>query len=88
MSVLVYSDHIENPVLEALGRFAAAIPGSCRAVLFDPASDLMRAAGPSFSSAGVQARFERSSARRQSRAPQLCQRQRTGDARIAAARRH
>ena len=61
MSVLAYAGHIDNPVLEALGRFAAGdSPAAAGAVLFDPASDLFRAAGPSFSSAGVQARFERS----------------------------
>ncbi len=59
-SVLVYSDNIENPVLEAMSRLAAGesqvIANS--QVLFDPASGLIRAAGPSFGSAGVQARIE------------------------------
>jgi hypothetical protein len=63
LAVLVYSDRIYNPVLQALGRFAAngATAGSTAdaAVLFDPASNLMRVAGPSFSSAGVQASVAR-----------------------------
>jgi hypothetical protein len=60
MSVLVYSDNIENPVLQAMSRMAAGesqvIANS--AVLFDPASGLIRAAGPSYGSAGVQANIE------------------------------
>jgi hypothetical protein len=56
MFVVLYSDHIENPVLEALGHFA---PGDAPpAVLFDKASDLMRAAGPAYSAMGVQASLE------------------------------
>jgi Carboxypeptidase regulatory-like domain len=60
MSVLVYSDNIENPVLQAMSRMAAGesqvIANS--ALLFDPASGLIRAAGPSYGSAGVQANIE------------------------------
>ena len=53
VSVLLYSDHIDNPVLEAQGHFA---PGDApAAVLFDRASNLMRAAGPNYSTTGVQA---------------------------------
>jgi len=63
LAVLVYSDRVYNPVLQALGRFAANGPatGSTAdaAVLFDPASNLMRVAGPAFSSAGVQASVAR-----------------------------
>ncbi len=56
MSVILYADHIDNPVLEAMGHFA---PGAApSAVLFDRASDLMRAAGPDYSSRGVQASLE------------------------------
>ena len=87
MAVVIYADHIDNPVIEALGRFAAGdSPATAGAVLFDPASNLFRAAGPAFSSAGVQARVEHSPARRQSGKSQLCQRQRTGDARCGAGR--
>ncbi len=58
VAVLVYSDHVDNPVLEALDHFAEG--GSPAAgMLFDPASSLLRAAGPSFSSAGVEASVER-----------------------------
>jgi len=56
MSVVLYSDHIDNPVLEAMGHFA---PGDAPvAVLFDQASNLMRAAGPAYGSNGVQASME------------------------------
>ncbi len=54
---VVFSDRIDNPVLEAMGHFArASLQAS--GVLFDPGSDLMRAAGPAFSSTGVQASLE------------------------------
>jgi hypothetical protein len=56
VSVLLYSDHIDNPVLEAQGHFA---PGaSPAAVLFDRASNLMRAAGPAYSTTGVEASMQ------------------------------
>ena len=59
MAVAIYADRIDNPVLEGLGRFAAGdSPAAPGAVLFDPASNLFRAAGPAFSSAGVQASVE------------------------------
>jgi hypothetical protein len=56
MSVVVFADHLDNPVLEAMTRFAGgdSMPASIApAVLFDPLSGLMRAAGPDFSTAGV-----------------------------------
>src|SRR5580692_6406333 len=58
VSVLLYSDRVDNPVLEAQGQFA---PGDAPAavlqssVLFDQASGLMRAAGPAYSTTGLQA---------------------------------
>jgi hypothetical protein len=59
MSVLVYADNIENPALEALSHFAGGnAPLTSSGVLFDPVSGMIRAAGPSFSSAGVQASVE------------------------------
>jgi len=58
MAVMVFADSIENPVMEALGRFAAGGPPASSAVLFDRASDLLRARGPSFSTTGVQASLE------------------------------
>jgi len=48
VSFVVYSDHIENPVIEARG-LASGSDG----VLRDPRSGLMRGAGQDFSSAGV-----------------------------------
>jgi hypothetical protein len=60
MAVLVYADNLENPVIEALGRLAAgdSPAASSGSVLFDPASSLLRAAGPSFSTDGIQASLE------------------------------
>jgi hypothetical protein len=61
MSVVGFADHLNNPVLEAMSRLnggssaAAVLP----AVLFDPTSGLMRAAGPDFSTAGVMASVEK-----------------------------
>ncbi len=58
MAVLVYSDNIENPVLEAMSRFVSqqdSVPA-----LLDSTSSLMRAAGPSFTAAGMEATVEHS----------------------------
>jgi hypothetical protein len=56
VSVLLYSDHVDNPVLEAQGHFAPGVaPAS---VLFDQASGLMRAAGPAYSTRGVHASLQ------------------------------
>jgi len=60
MTVLVFNDRLDNPVIEAMSHFAVgdsaanAIPA-----LFDRASGLMRAAGPNYSSAGMVATVER-----------------------------
>jgi hypothetical protein len=60
IAVRLYSDWINNPVLEALGRFAANDSGAItNAVLFDSTSHLLRASGPSFSTVGVHASVER-----------------------------
>jgi hypothetical protein len=61
MSVVVFADHLTDPVIEAMGRFAHGGPNAAiaPAVLFDPASGLMRAAGPDFSTAGVMATVEK-----------------------------
>ncbi len=62
MAVFVYADDIQNPVLEASAHFA---PGDSAAgpmdagMIFDSTSGLLRAAGPDFSTAGVEASFER-----------------------------
>lgn len=57
VAVVFFSDRIDNPVLQASGHFSQGnVP---TAVLFDPGSNLMRAAGPSYGSTGVQANVER-----------------------------
>lgn len=64
MSVIFYADRLDNPVLDAMGHFAA---GSDRAqldpeqaVLVDRASGILRAAANDFSAAGVLASYGRS----------------------------
>ena len=65
LAVLVFADSISNPVMEAMSRFAAAGPGAqTEQLLYDPASGLVRVAGPSFSTAGMEASFERRLAKR------------------------
>jgi hypothetical protein len=62
VALLVYADNLDNPVMEAMGHFAAgssAPPAPVAAtVLFDPASGLIRAAGPDFFSAGMLASMD------------------------------
>jgi hypothetical protein len=58
MAVLVYTDNVDNPVVEAMGNFAGGDFGA-EAALFDRASGLMRAAGPDFSTTGMRASIER-----------------------------
>jgi len=58
MAVLVYADNLDNPVMEALDQFAAGDSPRTASVLFDQASNLIRVAGPSFSSRGVAASVE------------------------------
>jgi hypothetical protein len=62
VAVLVFADNIDNPVIEAMGRFAAgnlvAAPAAAQ-LLYDPASGLVRTAGPGFSTAGMLATAER-----------------------------
>ena len=57
VSVMVYDDKTENPVVEAAGRFVTGNPEAA-AVLLDSASGLLHAAGPEFSTAGVTGTFE------------------------------
>jgi hypothetical protein len=60
VAVLVFADSISNPVMEAMSRFTAAGPGAqAGQLLYDPASGLVRVAGPSLSTAGMEASFER-----------------------------
>jgi len=60
MTLLVFADKIENPVLEAAARFGSgqALPITAGA-LFDDVSGLLRAAGPDFSATGMMASVER-----------------------------
>jgi hypothetical protein len=57
VSVLIYRDRIENPVIEGAGRSSASTAG---AALFDPRSGLMRAAGLGYHARGVAASVEQS----------------------------
>jgi hypothetical protein len=62
MAVLVFTDSIDNPVIEAMDRPGTGsaprtlAPG---AVVFDRASGLLRATGPDFSTTGMSASLER-----------------------------
>jgi hypothetical protein len=56
MSVVLYSDHIDNPVLEAMGHFTSG--DAPAGVLFDQVSSLMRAAGPAYATTGVHASMD------------------------------
>ncbi|MGA2806628.1 MAG: carboxypeptidase-like regulatory domain-containing protein [Terracidiphilus sp.] len=58
VSVQVFADRIDNPVIEAMSRFAAGDIAAAT-VLLDRASGLIHASGPDFSSAGVSATYER-----------------------------
>jgi len=60
ITVLVFSDNLRNPVIEAMSRFAGGDTGVVAvSALLDSASGLLRAAGPNFSSAGIVASAER-----------------------------
>jgi hypothetical protein len=57
MQVVIYGDHIDNPMIEGSGRLSAeANAGSW--LLVDRASGLLRTAGPNYSSAGMLASVE------------------------------
>ena len=59
MTVLVYGDNIDNPVMQAMGHLVGGNSGPVAAtMLFDPMSGLMQAAGPDFSSAGMLASMD------------------------------
>jgi hypothetical protein len=58
MSLLVYADNVDDPVVEAMVHGAAGNAGPAM-VLYDRASGLLRMAGPDFSSAGMSASLER-----------------------------
>ena len=55
--MLVYSDRIDNPVVEGMSRSQSSDSASAAALL-DPASGLLRATGPRFSTAGVAASIQ------------------------------
>ncbi|HEY6488623.1 MAG: carboxypeptidase-like regulatory domain-containing protein [Terracidiphilus sp.] len=60
MAVMVFSDRLRNPVVEAAAHIASG--GAIRAaknILYDPASGLVQMAGPDFSTGGVMATVER-----------------------------
>jgi hypothetical protein len=62
MAVMVYTDTVSDPILEAMTRFAsvhAAPSPVASSALLDPSSSMLRAAGPAFSTAGVEAVLER-----------------------------
>ena len=56
MSVTVFSDAMQNPVLEAMGGPAGEDENGA---LVDNASGMMRAAGPNYTSQGITARYDR-----------------------------
>jgi len=60
MSVTVYQDDLQNPVMEAAVHFAqGGTAGAMDGLLFDPGSGMLRVAGPGFSSTGMTASLER-----------------------------
>lgn len=60
MTVLLFADKIDNPVLEAATSFPGGIaPPLAGAALFDGVSGLLRTAGQDFSTTGVMASVER-----------------------------
>jgi hypothetical protein len=62
MAVMVYTDTVSDPILEAMTRFAAGDAADSPVAadsLLDTTSGLLRAAGPAFSTAGVEATVER-----------------------------
>ena len=59
MSVTVFADNIDNPVVEAMSHFAQGEAPDVSEALFDRASGLLHAAGPDFSSTGILASIER-----------------------------
>ncbi len=58
MALLVYTDSVDNPVIEAMGSAGGGNFGP-DAAIFDRANSLLRAAGPDFSTSGVLASVER-----------------------------
>ncbi len=59
VQVVVYSDRLSNPALEASARTNGAAGFAAGPALYDGASGLLRTTGPEFSTAGVVATFEK-----------------------------
>ena len=62
VAVMVYTDSLENPILEAMTRAASgnsADTGSPASELIDPGSSMVRTVAPGFSATGMSASFER-----------------------------
>jgi len=57
-AIAVFADSLQNPVFEALDRMASGSFAAPSGALLDPASHLLRAAGPAYSTAGVTASVE------------------------------
>jgi hypothetical protein len=57
VALLVFADKFDNPVIEAMGHFAES-DSSAASALLDPVSGLLHAAGPQFSTVGIEAAFE------------------------------
>ena len=57
VAVVVFTERIDNPVIEAMSHFAAG-SSSTSAVLMDSASGLIHVAGPGFSTTGMEAAFD------------------------------
>ena len=63
MTVMVFADNIQNPVMEASAQFAGGDAAPlARGVLLDPNSGLLHMAGPDFSTTGMMATVERRTA--------------------------
>ncbi len=56
MSVAIFTDSVENPVMEAAAGEGTSLAGG---MLFDPMSGLMHVSGPGYSTAGLTASVER-----------------------------
>lgn len=63
VAVLVYADHVDDPIIEAMGNFAGQDAEAAQALsgsmLLDEGSGMLRMAGPDYGSAGMQASIER-----------------------------
>lgn len=59
VSVVLYTDSLRNPILEASGPTLSANAAMQQAMLYDGGSGLLRMAGPAYSAAGMVAAVER-----------------------------